>query len=69
VCADPSAQSTLSRELGGLTAAAAEHPRAVPRLLVPDRDAVAHLDTAGVHVQPAYEWLLERHADRSNNPS
>jgi hypothetical protein len=52
-----------------LTAAAAEHPRAVPRLLVPDRDAVAHLDTAGVHVQPAYEWLLERHADRSNNPS
>jgi hypothetical protein len=58
VCADPSAQSTLSRELGGLTAAAAEYPRAEPRLLVPDRDAVAHLDTAGVHVQPAYEWLL-----------
>ena len=49
---------TRTRELRALTAAAAEHPRAIRRLLVLDRDALALADTSAVDVQPAYEWLL-----------
>jgi len=64
VCADASAPATLARELRGLTAAAQEHPRAVRRLLVADRDAVVHARTPGVEVQPAYEWLLASPAGR-----
>ena len=58
VCADVSARETLSRELRALSAAAKEHPRAVRRLLVLDRDAVARVNTPAVEAQPAYEWLL-----------
>jgi predicted AAA+ superfamily ATPase len=58
VCADPTDAATLSRELTALASAGAEHPRAVQRLLVLDRDAVPRADTAAVHAQPAYEWLL-----------
>jgi hypothetical protein len=58
VCADVSSPETRTRELRALTAAAAEHPRAIRRLLVLDRDALALADTSGVDVQPAYEWLL-----------
>jgi hypothetical protein len=46
------------RELRALAAASALHPRAEPRLLVLDRDALLPVDTPGVEVQPAYEWLL-----------
>jgi predicted AAA+ superfamily ATPase len=58
VCADLSAPGTLSRELRALMAAEKEHPRAVRRLLVLDRDALARVSAPGVEAQPAYEWLL-----------
>lgn len=38
---------------------AKEYPRAMKRLLVLDRDALAGLSAPGIEVQPAYEWLLE----------
>jgi hypothetical protein len=56
VCADPSTGDTLSRELRALADAAKDHPRAVRRLLVLDRDTL--VPAPGVAVQPAYEWLL-----------
>ena len=58
VCADLSAPETLSRELRALMAAEKEYPRAVRRLLVLDRDALARVSAPGVEAQPAYEWLL-----------
>jgi predicted AAA+ superfamily ATPase len=58
VCADVSATDTLARELRALTAAAQDHSRAVRRLLVLDRDALARVNAPGVEVRPAYEWLL-----------
>ena len=58
VCADPSAPATLSRELGALSSAARDYPRAARRLLVLDRDALTRVRAPGVEVQPAYEWLL-----------
>jgi hypothetical protein len=58
VCADPAGEVTLVRELRALAAAGKEHRRALRRLLVVDRDAVPRTDTPGIHVQPAYEWLL-----------
>jgi hypothetical protein len=58
ICADLSAPETLSRELRALEAAAREHPRALRRLLVLDRDAVAGVRVPAVEVRPAYEWLL-----------
>jgi predicted AAA+ superfamily ATPase len=58
VCADLSAPETRARELRALAAAATDHPRATPRLLVLDRDALAGVDVPGVEVLPAYEWLL-----------
>ena len=59
VCADLSDPGTLSREIRALAAAAKGHPRAVRRILVLDRDAVASVDAPDVIVQPAYEWLLD----------
>jgi predicted AAA+ superfamily ATPase len=58
VCADPSDEATLARELRALAAAAKEHPRAVRRLLVLDRDSIPRVDAPGIHAQPAYEWML-----------
>lgn len=58
ICADPSAPTTLGRELRALSVAAEEYPRATQRLLVLDRDAVPPINARGVVVQPAYEWLL-----------
>lgn len=58
VCADTSDEATLARELRALAAAGKEHPRAVRRLLVLDRDSTPRVDTPGVRAQPAYEWLL-----------
>lgn len=58
VCADPSREATRLRELTALTAAGKEHPRAVRRVLVTDRDSVPRAAIPGVKVQPAYEWLL-----------
>lgn len=58
VCADVSTPETLAREVRALVTAAPEHPRAVRRLLVLDRDALARASQPEVAVQPAYEWLL-----------
>jgi len=60
VCADPSSEGTLVRELAALEEAAGDHPRALLRLLVLDRDARAHPAASGASAQPAYEWLLAR---------
>ena len=46
---------------GGL--ASEEHPRAVRRLLVLDRDALTRVDAPEIDVRPAYEWLLTRPAE------
>jgi hypothetical protein len=59
VCADPSEPGTLARELGALASAEQEHPRAVRRLLVLDRDTVRGVTAPGVDVRAAHEWLLE----------
>jgi hypothetical protein len=58
VCADLSAPDTRTRELRALASAAQQYPRAKPRLLVMDRDALGHVDAPGVDVRPTYEWLL-----------
>ena len=58
VCADPSGEATLARELSALAAAGKEHPRAVRQLLVLDRDSTSRVDTPGIRTRPAYEWLL-----------
>lgn len=58
VCADASGEETCDREAAALAAAAEEHAQAVRRLLVLDRDSVPRAAIPGVHVQPAYEWLL-----------
>lgn len=58
VCADPSEPATLARELEALAAAAKEHPRAVRRLLVLEREPSLAARAPGVEVQPVYEWLL-----------
>ncbi len=58
VCADVSSAETRTRELRALTAARNDHPRAVQRLLVLDRDARVETGAEEIEVQPAYEWLL-----------
>ncbi len=58
VCADLTATVTLARELHALADAAKQHPRAVRRLLVLDRDALARAKAPGVEVQSVSEWLL-----------
>ena len=63
VCADPSVEETLEREVRALREAAKEHPRAARRLLVLDRDTMPRASTPGVQAQPAYEWLLVAAAD------
>jgi len=63
VCADVTQSDTLAREIRALEAAAKEHPRAAPRLLVLDRDAQARGRAAPLEVVPAYEWLLATRDD------
>ena len=59
VCADPSAPAAMDRELRALSQAAEDiDPRVIRRLLVLTRDQAIPLETSGVSVQPAYEWLL-----------
>ena len=58
VCADASDTTVLDRELRALEAAREEHPEAVRRLLVLDRDACPRVETPGVEVLPACDWLL-----------
>ncbi|MDZ4754037.1 MAG: ATP-binding protein [Phycisphaerae bacterium] len=62
VCADHTTPGTLDRELGSLNAAAIEHPRALRRLIVLNRQQLprssASASLAGVEVDAAHEWLL-----------
>jgi predicted AAA+ superfamily ATPase len=58
VCADLSSPETRARELRAMTVAAKEHPRAARRLLVLDRDALAHARQFPIEAQPVCEWLL-----------
>ena len=60
VCADPTAEKTLASEVRALEAAGKEHPRAARRLLVLHRDAMPQPVPKGVHVEPAYEWMLAK---------
>lgn len=62
VCADPSDADTLAREMRALADAASTHPRATRRLLTLTQDGLPGALPAGVHAQPAYEWLLENSA-------
>lgn len=64
-CADMSSPETRAREMRALTAAARDHPRARPRMLVLDRDARTLAGESGVEVVPAYEWLLAAPDDAS----
>jgi len=59
VCADLTNEATRAREFRALAEAAADHRRAVQRVLVLDRDALAGLNVPNVEVVPAYEWLLK----------
>lgn len=59
LCADLTNQDTRAREFRALAEASAEHPRAVQRVMVLERDALARLNTPHVEVLPGYEWLLE----------
>jgi hypothetical protein len=63
VCADVSSPETLAREIHALAAASKEYPRAKPRLLVLDRDALFSVAVDSVRMQPAYEWLLAAGAE------
>ena len=58
VCANPSDDHVLRREIDALEAAGKQHPHAVKRLLTLTRDAIPPSLPAGVTVQPAYVWLL-----------
>lgn len=58
VCADPSTQETLERELRALTEAAQEFPGVNRRLLVLTRDQALAVEAPGIQVLPAYAWLL-----------
>lgn len=61
VCASAASPDTWDRELRALHSSSRQHARATRRLLVLDRDALPHggdARAAGVHVQPAYEWML-----------
>jgi hypothetical protein len=58
VCADPSREETLAREMLALAAAGKKRRRAVRRLLVLDRDSMPQVELPGVRAEPAYEWLL-----------
>jgi hypothetical protein len=60
VCADLTAPGVAERELRALAAAVREHPRATRRILVLTRDQLPARAEAGVDVQPAYQWLLDR---------
>ncbi len=64
VCADVSSAETRTREVRALTEAASDHPRAVRRLLVLDRDARVDAVPPGIEIQPAYEWMLAAPLDR-----
>lgn len=58
VCASLRSPEAVARELRALEAAMKEYPRARSRLLVLDRDSAGEVESLGVEVLPAYQWLL-----------
>ncbi len=64
VCADASAPDTAERELRALSEAHETFPKARRLLLTLTRNGLPSDAPKGVRAQPAYEWLLERWADR-----
>ena len=64
VCAEPGEGKILERELRALTAARRDHRRAGGLLLVLNRDQALAVAGENIHVQPAYEWLLDRESDQ-----
>jgi len=63
VCADLTDPGTRAREVRALVAASAEYPRATPRLLVLDRDALGHAHAPGIEVMTVSAWLLAKPAE------
>jgi len=59
VCAEASEPATAERELRALAGAQSAFPGATQRLLTLHRDARPTDPPAGIHIQPAYEWMLE----------
>jgi len=59
VCAEASEPATAEREIRALAEAKSTFPRATQRLLTLHRDARPTDPPSGIHIQPAYEWMLE----------
>ena len=59
VCADPTSEETMAREVRALEAAGKEYPEAEARLLVLDQGQAAGARIKGIIVQPVYSWLLD----------
>ncbi len=59
VCADTSDGTVLEREVRALQDAQREHPRAVLRLIILDRDSGPRGGLPGIEILPASDWLLE----------
>jgi hypothetical protein len=58
VCADPTPEEVLARELRALDSAARAYPRAERILIVLTQDQAAHVGVRGVRVCTASKWLL-----------
>jgi uncharacterized protein len=64
VCADPTADRAIERELRALAAASDDYSGLPRRLLVLDRDHALAVAAKGVEVQATYEWLLTELQER-----
>jgi predicted AAA+ superfamily ATPase len=62
VCADPTPQEVLARELRALDSAARAYPRAERILIVLTHDQAAQIGVSGVRVCTAHKWLLGEEA-------
>lgn len=58
VCADPSGEAAVERELRALVEAGRAYPKAGKRLLTLTRDRLPAAAPRGVAAEPAYVWLL-----------
>lgn len=61
VCADPSTPDARQRELRALTDAAKSQSKLPATLLVLTQEQAIALTGSGLHVMPAYEWMLAEH--------
>ena len=58
VCASLDDPATLAREVRAMQEAMAEHPRAVPLLLVMDSRLPHPSVPAPIQIMPAWQWML-----------